>query len=530
MSTPFIEVPEVAPPEPPASQPGAPPRPARSAPSYAPQSLILIVDDEANGRTLLQGILQHEPYRLVLAANGTEAMELALKHRPDVVLLDVMMPQISGFTVCQQLRRHAQLRHVPILLLTALDDRASKLRGLAAGADDFLTRPIDPTELKTRLRTITRLNRFRRMFEERARYEHLVEMAPNGIAVVDRDFRILECNASFRRIAGCDPTGLPFRSLLPEERARALAAHVAAIEGPSEGATAFETPLPGAARPDIVVEIIAGRVEWQGESLCQLIVRDITEKKSLEAQLLRSQRIELLGQLAGGIVHDVNNLLAAVYGMTELLERDAAPGSQPRLSLMKSTMQRIIALLRQLLMFARGSDGVPGPVSPAQILEEVAGVVRSTFGGDFEVASDTASDTGEIVADGNQLHQVLMNLCVNARDAMPSGGRLTLRGRRETLAPEQAAKLGPDAKPGPYVVLGVSDSGTGIPPEVKARLFDPFFTTKAPGKGTGLGLATVLRVVRRHGGFVALQTEVGRGTTFDCYFPASIPVPIRPGA
>ena len=107
---------------------------------------------------------------------------------------------------------------------------------------------------------------------------------------------------------------------------------------------------------------------------------------------------------------------------------------------------------------------------------------------------------------------------------------LTLRGRRETLAPEQAAKLGPDAKPGPYVVLGVSDSGTGIPPEVKARLFDPFFTTKAPGKGTGLGLATVLRVVRRHGGFVALQTEVGRGTTFDCYFPASIPVPIRPGA
>jgi PAS domain S-box-containing protein len=495
--------------------------PESSAPPAAAKSTILIVDDESNGRALLQGLLQHEPYRLIQAGNGREAMEMAVKYRPDVVLLDVMMPEIDGFAVCQLLRKNPQLQHVPILLLTALDDRASKLRGLEAGADDFLTKPYDPTELKTRLRTITRLNRFRRMAEEKARYERLVELAPDGIVVVDRHFQVLECNATFRRLLGSDPTGRLFPSLLPADRALAFGAQIAAIGSPSEGSVALETSLLNSPQAGTIVEISAGRVDWEGESIWQLIARDVTEKKSLEAQLMRSQRIELLGQLAGGIVHDVNNLLAAVYGMTELLERDANPGQGAKLGMMKSTMQRIIALLRQLLNFARGSDGEPALVAPLQIVEEVAAVARGTFGSDFEIVSEVSPDTGQIMADANQLHQVLMNLCVNARDAMPSGGRLTLRARRELVTAEAAPKLGSDALPSEYVVLSVSDSGTGIPPEVRARLFDPFFTTKAPGKGTGLGLATVLRVMKRHGGFVTLQTEVGRGTTFDCYFPAS---------
>jgi len=523
MNTTFADAPKVIESVRDKALPRAPGAPAASPPPQAPRSVILIVDDEANGRMLLQGLLQQEPYVLIEARNGGEAMELALKHRPDVVLLDVMMPEVSGFTVCQLMRSHSTLQQVPIILLTALDDRTSKLKGLDAGADDFLTKPFDPTELKTRLRTITRLNRFRRMFEEQARYERLVELAPDGIVVVDEAYRILSCNATFRRLLGSDPTGRVFTSLLPADRARALEAHTGALGQPSGGSAPFETTLIETEQAGTIVELSAGRLDWCGECQWQLILRDVTEKKLLETQLMRSQRIELLGQLAGGIVHDVNNLLGAVSGMTELLEMRAAEADKPGLSMMKSTIQRITGLLRQLLMFARGSDGEPVPVEPLQILEEVGGVVRSTFGADFEVSLEASPDLGSIVADGNQLHQVLMNLCVNARDAMPSGGRLTLRGRREAVTAEAAAGLSRDAMAAHYVVLSVSDSGTGIPPEVRARLFDPFFTTKAPGKGTGLGLATVLRVVKRHHGFVTLQTEVGTGTTFDCYFPVVPP-------
>jgi PAS domain S-box-containing protein len=506
------------------------PAPARSGKPSAPPSTILVVDDEPSGRNLLQGLLQRESYRVVAAANGSEAMELALDHRPDVVLLDVMMPDVSGYTVCQLMRNHPLLHHVPILLLTALDDRASKLRGLEAGADDFLTKPYDPAELKTRLRTITRLNRFRLMFEEKERYERLVELAPDGIVVVDQRLGIRGCNAAFRALAGGDPAGRPFSGFLPEPQAEALLEHLGSL-GPQPGASVrLETPFLPGPQPGTIVEITAGRADWAGESLWQLIVRDITEKKTLESQLLRSQRIELLGQLAGGIVHDVNNLLGAVSGMTEMMAMDAPPAQRPRLELMLSTIKRITGLLRQLLMFARGSDGEVGPVAPRQILEEIEGVVRSTFGGEFQVELEAAPDLGEIVADANQLHQVLMNLCVNARDAMPSGGRLALRGRRRRVTAAEAPALGADAVAGDYVVLSVADSGTGIPPEVRAKLFDPFFTTKAPGKGTGLGLATLLRVVRRHQGFVTLQTEVGRGTTFDCYISASLPLPVEAAA
>ncbi len=500
---------------------------SRGAPA-APRSTILVVDDEPSGRSLLQSLLQQESYQVVVAANGSEAMERALEHRPDVVLLDVMMPDVSGYMVCQLMRHHALLQHIPILLLTALDDRASKLRGLEAGADDFLTKPFDPTELKARLRTITRLNRFRRLFEEKARYERLVELAPDGIVIVDRQLQIVESNAAFRRLVGRDLAGWSFPSLLADERAAALGLHLAAA-GAAGAPTPFETALLTDGPEGRLVEISVGRVDLGGEAQWQFVVRDVTEKKTLETQLLRSQRIELLGQLAGGIVHDVNNLLGAVGGMTDLLAMSAEAGQQPKLTMMRTTIQRISGLLRQLLMFARGSDGEPAPVDPRHILEEVAGVVRSTFGAEFDVTLEAAADLGELVADGNQLHQVLMNLCVNARDAMPQGGRLALQARRARVSTEDVPRLGRTAIAGEFMVLSVSDSGTGIPPEVRAKLFDPFFSTKAPGKGTGLGLATVLRVVKRHQGFVILDTEVGRGTTFDCYFPLSTP-PAPPSA
>jgi hypothetical protein len=240
--------------------------------------------------------------------------------------------------------------------------------------------------------------------------------------------------------------------------------------------------------------------------------------------LLRSQRIEVLGQLAGGIVHDVNNILAAITGSVQLIGMGASDRTPRLLQTIETSAMRGASLLRQLLLFARGSDEALKEIDPAGVMGEVAAVVAATFGRVYEVEVAAEAACPAIWADSTQLHQVLMNLCVNARDAMPKGGRLILSATRRRVTAETAATLGGDARTGDFVVIAVRDTGSGIPPSVRAKLFDPFFTTKPPGKGTGLGLATVMRLVRRHQGFVHLETEVGRGTCFHCYLPTGISV------
>jgi two-component system cell cycle sensor histidine kinase/response regulator CckA len=189
--------------------------------------------------------------------------------------------------------------------------------------------------------------------------------------------------------------------------------------------------------------------------------------------------------------------------------------------------QRGAGLLRQLLLFARGEDGEMLSVDPVLLVGEVASIAEQTFGRNFEVTIDLASGLPDIMADANQLHQVLMNLCVNARDAMPEGGSLCLGAALRTVGAEQVYALGSDARAGDYVVLSVRDTGTGMLPSVQARIFEPFYTTKKTG--TGLGLATVLRVIKRHQGFVTVESKAGAGTRFACHFPvAASPAP-KPG-
>jgi PAS domain S-box-containing protein len=490
-------------------------------------STILVVDDDPKGLHLLQSLLHGEGYTVLPAEHGAQALVLAYDHRPDVVLLDVMMPDLDGYEVCRRLRADETLRHVPILLLTALDDRESRLRGLEAGADDFISKPFDSVELRTRLRTITRLNRFRQLFEERARFETAVAYSPDAIVLTDDAGRITLVNAAFQRLVAAPATAddaSVFDYLVSDELRNQLAtlSEVGRRIGP------VQLELARARRPDTWVEITAGRLPGPDGSLLEFNIRDITEKKLLEAQLLRSQRIELLGQLAGGIVHDVNNILTAISGNAMLID-GAEPGRVPDyIANIQKSVRRGGSLLRQILMFARGADHELEPTSTALLVHETAALVNEVLGRDIRVAIDAPVDLPDIMADANQLHQVLMNFCVNARDAMPDGGRLSLSTGRVQLDAARAAAIGPDAIAGDFVTLSVRDTGTGITPEVRARLFDPFFTTKPADRGTGLGLATVLRLVRRHSGFVGLETTVGEGSCFTCYFP--VPVGISPTA
>jgi PAS domain S-box-containing protein len=251
------------------------------------------------------------------------------------------------------------------------------------------------------------------------------------------------------------------------------------------------------------------------------IERDITERKQLEQQFLRAQRMESLGTLAGGIAHDLNNLLAPITLSIELLRRNEPDRrSGPIIETIERSAKRGADLVKQVMSFARGIEGSRVALQVRHVIAEVESILGSTFPKNVEIETTIAPDLRLVTADPTQLNQVVLNLCVNARDALPNGGRVAL-GASNVDLDAQAVRRHEGAIPGPYVRIEVTDNGCGIPKAILDRIFEPFFTTKQQGEGTGLGLSTVAGIVRSHGGFVQVDSEVGRGSTFQVYLPAA---------
>jgi two-component system cell cycle sensor histidine kinase/response regulator CckA len=250
--------------------------------------------------------------------------------------------------------------------------------------------------------------------------------------------------------------------------------------------------------------------------------RKRAELKETEARFLRAQRLESIGALASGIAHDLNNILAPIMMSAPMLRWGLKPEEvEKTLVSIESSARRGADLVKQLLLFGRGVEGDRTLLHLKHILRDMVRMVRETFPKAIELRARFAPDLWAITGDATQIHQVLLNLCVNARDAMPNGGVLTLSAENLHLNEDEAARF-IETRPGPYVVIRVTDTGEGIAPEIREKIFDPFFTTKAPGKGTGLGLATVLGIAKSHGGFVDVVSEVGRGTAFSIYLPATL--------
>ncbi len=250
------------------------------------------------------------------------------------------------------------------------------------------------------------------------------------------------------------------------------------------------------------------------------IVQDITERKKLEQQFLRAQRMESIGTLAGGIAHDLNNVLSPILLSLELLKmKFTDPDSQELLSIIGKSASAGADMVRQVLSFARGVEGRRLEIQVQHIIQDLEKLANETFLKHIEVRTIVPHGLWTVMGDPTQLHQVLLNLCVNARDAMPHGGTLTLSAENIALD-AQYAGLNAEARPGPYVFLQVEDSGTGMTPEIMEKIFDPFFTTKEVGKGTGLGLSTSLAIIKSHGGFIRTYSEPGKGATFKVYLPA----------
>ncbi|HVT71508.1 MAG TPA: PAS domain S-box protein [Lacunisphaera sp.] len=308
-------------------------------------------------------------------------------------------------------------------------------------------------------------------------------------------------------------------AILPEDRARVLAA---ATTKQATGEYAEEYRI---VRPDGSVRWIHDRafpIRDSHGKVCRIVgvASDVTGRKDLEAQFLRAQRLEAVGTLAGGIAHDLNNILAPMMMITGLLKgRLTAPEDVKTLGMLEGSVHRGANIVRQLLTFSRGLGGEKVAVQVRHLIKEMTALMKETFPREIAIRDQCAGDLWPVLGDPTMLHQVLMNLCVNSRDAMPGGGELRLVATNVELD-GAAARVHPKARPGKYVVIDVVDTGHGIPPEILDRVFDPFFTTKGIGQGTGLGLSTVLGIVESHGGFVTLQSEPGHGTVFHIHLPA----------
>jgi nitrogen fixation negative regulator NifL len=257
------------------------------------------------------------------------------------------------------------------------------------------------------------------------------------------------------------------------------------------------------------------------ESHLLLLFSDITEKKKLETQFLRSQRMESIGTLAGGIAHDLNNVLTPLLVAVQMLkEKITDDDGQQLLRVLETNVKRGASLVKQVLAFGRGVTGERALVYPAHVVREIKQIVHETFPKSVKFEFHSPDDLWTIIGDPTQIHQVLLNLCVNARDAMPKGGVLAIH-MENMMFDEIYAGMNPEARSGPYVCIKVEDTGTGIPKAIQDKIFDPFFTTKALGKGTGLGLSTTLAIVKSHGGFINYYSTPGKGTAFKVYFPAN---------
>ncbi|CAM9922845.1 unnamed protein product, partial [Phaeothamnion confervicola] len=364
----------------------------------------------------------------------------------------------------------------------------------------------------------------RRASEEKlAEQAALIDQARDAIMVCDLDNTVRFWNRGAETLYGwtsAEAVGRRLDDLLNIEAATFVEAGRAVLE---QGAWFGHLQKANRAGAWLTVDCrwtLLGDAQGRPRSILA-INTDITERKLMEAKFLRAQRLESIGTLAGGISHDLNNLLSPiVMGVGILNQTMRSADDRATLQFMEQSAARAASLVKQVLSFARGIDGAKVSVHLGYVAREVEAMVRSTFPKNITLHFDVPKELWLVLADPTQLDQVLLNLCVNARDAMPQGGRLTVKARNVQLD-GHFTLLNREITAGPHVVLEVADTGTGIPREIVDKIFEPFFTTKAPGKGTGLGLSTVIGIIRSHGGTVNVYSEPDKGSVFKVYLPAT---------
>ena len=496
---------------------------------------VLLVEDQENDallvlRALRAGGFQPESKRV----DSPEAMTLALDQRSwDIVISDYSMPKFSGPAALALLRESGL--DVPFIVVSGTIGEEVAVAMMKAGAHDYLMKghltrlaPAVERELQDAEQRRQRRQAEHSLHESEQRFRQLAEHSSEGFwfSALNPQ-RVLYVSPAVEKI-----WGLPAARFYEDARAGAAAIHPddqARVQQSWEACLRGQSPRFEAEyrvlRPD-------GSVRWvldngtpirneSGEIVrVSGVARDISERKQVESQMLRTQRLESIGTLASGVAHDLNNALTPILMATELMRMEFPDTASNYLELVRGGAKRGADMVKQLLTFAKGAEGERLLLQTRHLLKEMQKLISGTFPKNIQLQIHCANDLQTIVGDATQLHQVLLNLCVNARDAMPEGGTLTLKAETMEIDTVYASAV-PEAKPGPYVVWRVMDTGTGIPPEIVDRIFEPFFSTKGPDKGTGLGLSTVIGIVKGHGGFVRVYSVPGQGSTFAIYLPAA---------
>ncbi|PTY02532.1 hybrid sensor histidine kinase/response regulator [Opitutaceae bacterium EW11] len=363
----------------------------------------------------------------------------------------------------------------------------------------------------------------RKQAEERIREQaSLLDKARDAICVVDLAEAVTYWNASAETLFGwsaSEAVGQKIQRLLFSQDVFRYPDTIrdVLVEGRWMGELRPETK----AGATVVVEsrwTLVADASGRPQSIL-IINTDVTEKKRLEVQFLRAQRMESIGTLAGGIAHDLNNVLTPILVAAQVLQTHATKDDRPLLETIEKSALHGAGLVKQVLLFARGAEGEHAPLQVRHLIGEMEKLLRETLPRSIEIRTRLDRELWLVRGDATQLNQVLMNLCVNARDAMPNGGQIMIEARNRS-APDEFVSSHPELASGPYLTISVSDTGTGIPPDVIERIWDPFFTTKEIGKGTGLGLSTVMGIVKGHGGAVNVHSQLNKGTRFDIYLPA----------
>jgi signal transduction histidine kinase/DNA-binding response OmpR family regulator len=552
--------------------------PCQSAGKNQRNPTILCVDDEPANCELLENILVASGYGVISAANGKDAL-LKIKTREiDLVLLDVIMPGMNGFEVCREIKESKKFTNIPVIMITALNAKEDRIKGIEAGAEEFLSKPFDKTEVLARIKMLLKVKKLEAALAQSEKHyrvtqsvitmilsesledislELILQKALNmilsipglsfepigSIYLVEDGPGILVMKAQsnlsgpVKKLCRRIPFGLCLCGLAAQTRQIQSADHIderheTCYEGMAPHGH-YAVPILFGGRTLGVINIYLkeglGRNQKEEDflhsianTLAGIIVRRHVEdeRERLLTQLLQAQKMEAVGQLAGGISHDFNNILTAMIGYGHLLKMKMKEDDPLRTYAdnILSLSDKAANLTQSLLAFSRKRIMNPCPANLNEIIKRIDYLLSRIIGEDIKLQTMLSEDDLIVMADSGQIEQVLMNLATNARDAMPEGGLLTIGTETLDIDHEFIKEHG-YGNEGQYALISLTDTGAGMDRETREKIFEPFFTTKEVGKGTGLGLSMVYGIIKQHEGYINVYSEPGRGTTFRIYLP-----------
>lgn len=490
---------------------------------------ILLVEDRPEDRELIERELQRA--KVLFVSRWVDNRETFLKEvkdfDPDIVLCDFALPQFDAMEAMAILRRYRT--DVPFILVTGAQSEEIAVECMKRGADDFILKSTLKrlpsavlNAVKSRDVRRDKENAEIKLRAQEAQVRLVAEHTLDLIYLADQKGQFTYANPSFKRSLGLEPDELAgkkvFSIVHPDDKPVARAAFQEALESQSNRTVQFRyKDKDGAWR--LFESVVNWALDEKGMATKAVVVaRNIEERKRLEDQVRQAQKMEAVGRLAGGVAHDFNNLLTAINGYSDLLLRslDRMDPRRADVEEIKETAGRAATLTQQLLAFSRRQITQPTVLDMNQVVGNLEKMLRRLIGEDIQLKTVRCPDLYRVRVDMGQLEQVLLNLSVNSRDAMPKGGTLSIEiGNKDVGVSDPPAEV----PAGSYAVLTVTDSGTGIDPATMGHLYEPFYTTKEKGRGTGLGLSTVYGIVQQAGGHIRVTTDVGKGTSFRLYFP-----------